>query len=357
MAAVMLSGISKRYGDTAAVLPLDLSVRDGEFLTLLGPSGCGKTTTLRMIAGFVAPSTGHIAVAGDDITGLPPQRRNMGMVFQDYSLFPHLTIADNIAFALVERRVPAAQRAQRVKELLELIRLPHIAGRFPSELSGGQQQRVALARALAHTPRVLLMDEPFGALDAKLRETMQEELRAIQTSLRITTIFVTHDQAEAMRMSDRIAVMNQGRIEQLDAPRTVYDLPRTRFVADFVGKINFVDATVVRRCGDGVEVDSLGLRFALAAANTAAAGDRVTLAIRPERLYLAPVDEVAPADALSIEGAIEHIAFLGNVMHTEVRATDGTRLLVESQPADWTVGARLRVRFRPTDASVLTEAA
>ena len=335
---------------------MDLTVRDGEFLTLLGPSGCGKTTTLRMIAGFVTPSSGRIAVDADDITHLPPQKRNMGMVFQDYSLFPHLTVAENIEFALVERRVPADARASRVKELLELIRLPQIAGRFPSELSGGQQQRVALARALAHTPRLLLMDEPFGALDAKLREVMQEELRSIQTSLKITTIFVTHDQAEAMRMSDRIAVMNQGRIEQLDAPRTVYDLPRTRFVADFVGKINFLDATVLSRDGESIAVESLGVRFALASSTNALPGQRLTLAIRPERL--AVIDGAATeAGTVDVEGAIERIAFLGNVMHTELRGDDGAKLLIESPPGDLRVGTRLRVRFHPADASVLSEAA
>jgi len=339
------------------VLPLDLDVRNGEFLTLLGPSGCGKTTTLRMIAGFVRPSTGHIVVDGDDITDLPPQKRNMGMVFQDYSLFPHLTIADNIAFALVERRVPSAERARRVKELLELTRLPQIAQRFPSELSGGQQQRVALARALAHTPRVLLMDEPFGALDAKLREAMQEELRTIQSSLRITTLFVTHDQSEAMRLSDRIAVMNHGRIEQLDEPRTLYDAPRTRFVADFVGKINFVAASVVGSDSgrDTLAVDALGSRFMVRSSVPALVGQQVTLAIRPERIRLAAAAPAADG-MIEVEALIERVAFLGNVMHTELRAGE-TPLVMESAPGDWSVGARLRVCFQSSDASVLAESA
>jgi putative spermidine/putrescine transport system ATP-binding protein len=352
MSSVQLTGVSKRYGDTIAVQPLDLSVADGEFLTLLGPSGCGKTTTLRMIAGFIAPTTGTIRVDRDDITALPPQKRAMGMVFQDYSLFPHLTVAENIAFALVERKLPAAVRAARVRELLELIRLPQIAERYPAQLSGGQQQRVALARALAHTPRVLLMDEPFGALDAKLREAMQDEVRTIQKKLRITTIFVTHDQSEAMHMSDRIAVMNLGRIEQLDAPRTLYEQPRTRFVADFVGKINFVDGAITRRDG-AIEIEALGVRWSVGGSESGSF-PQATLALRPERIrFLAP-GEVA-ADAIVLEGSVERCSYLGNVMHTIVAVAGGASLLVESAPANHTAGERVRLAVRTTDANLIRE--
>jgi spermidine/putrescine ABC transporter ATP-binding subunit len=354
VSSVRLAGVGKRYGETLAVEPLDLEVANGEFLTLLGPSGCGKTTTLRMIAGFIAPSAGRIRVDDDDITALPPQKRRMGMVFQDYSLFPHLTVEDNIAFGLVERGVAASERRMRVKELLELIRLPQIADRYPVELSGGQQQRVALARAIAHTPRVLLMDEPFGALDAKLREAMQEELRTIQKKLRITTIFVTHDQSEAMHLSDRIAVMNQGRIEQLDPPRRLYEKPRTRFVADFVGKINFVEAVVLGAAGDTIEVEAAGLHFPIRAEMTTPVGARITLAVRPERIRFLARDEDA-AGWVGMNGAVERISYLGNVMHTVVVTAANVRLLVESAPAEHASGEPVRVGFRPADASLIAD--
>ncbi|MBM3613631.1 MAG: ATP-binding cassette domain-containing protein, partial [Alphaproteobacteria bacterium] len=229
MARLTFEGVEKRFGDVVAVARLDLDVAEGSFLTLLGPSGCGKTTTLRMIAGFILPDRGRLLIDDEDVTRVPPQRRGIGMVFQDYALFPHLTVAANIGFGLVERGMAGDAIARRVADLLDLVRLPDIAGRYPSELSGGQQQRVALARAVAHTPRLLLMDEPLGALDLKLREAMQLELRRIQQELRITTVYVTHDQHEAMAMSDRIAVMNRGRIEQLDAPAAIYDSPKTKF--------------------------------------------------------------------------------------------------------------------------------
>jgi spermidine/putrescine ABC transporter ATP-binding subunit len=355
MSSVRLEGVAKRYGDTQAVEPLDLDVANGEFLTLLGPSGCGKTTTLRMIAGFVMPTAGRIRVDDDDITALPPQKRSMGMVFQDYSLFPHLNVEDNIAFALVERRVPAAERRKRVAELLELIRLPQIATRYPAELSGGQQQRVALARAIAHTPRVLLMDEPFGALDAKLREAMQDELRSIQKKLAITTIFVTHDQSEAMHMSDRIAVMNQGKIEQLDPPRPLYEKPRTRFVADFVGKINFVDCVALRCTGETIEVEAANIRFPLRAAVAPVAGSRVTLAVRPERVrFLAPDGDVD--GWVWMDGTLERRAYLGNVMHSIVVTAANVRMLIESEPAERASGDCVRIGFRPCDASLIAEA-
>ena len=356
MSSVLLAGVGKRYGATVAVEPLDLEVANGEFLTLLGPSGCGKTTTLRMIAGFVAPSVGRIRVDEDDITALPPQKRSMGMVFQDYSLFPHLTVEDNIAFGLVERGISAAERRNRVKELLDLIRLPQIADRYPVELSGGQQQRVALARAIAHMPRVLLMDEPFGALDAKLREAMQDELRAIQKELRVTTIFVTHDQSEAMHLSDRIAVMNQGRIEQLDPPRRLYNMPRTRFVADFVGRINFVEALAVGAAGDTIQVEAAGLRFPVRAESTLTAGARVTLAVRPERIRFLSRDDDA-AGWVCMNGTVERGSYLGNLMHTVVVIAGNVRLLVESAPAEHPSGELVRVGFLPSDASLIADTA
>src|SRR5688572_28895365 len=231
---VELQGCTRVYGGVRAVDGLDLSVYEGEFLSLLGPSGCGKTTTLNLIAGFVPPTAGRILVDGEDVTGRPAHLRGLGVVFQSYALFPHLTVRENVAFGLRERRVPAAEIERRVGDALELVRLDRQGRQRPGELSGGMQQRVALARALVYRPRVLLLDEPLAALDRKLREGMRDELRAIQRSVGITTVFVTHDQAEALGLSDRISVMSQGRIEQLGTPRDIYEHPATRFVADFI---------------------------------------------------------------------------------------------------------------------------
>jgi len=232
---VELRGCTRDYGAVRAVDALDLAVHEGEFLALLGPSGCGKTTTLNLIAGFVEPTAGRILIDGEDVTGRPPHLRALGVVFQSYALFPHLSVRENVAFGLRERRVTAAEIERRVAEALELVRLDARGRQRPAELSGGMQQRVALARALVYRPRVLLLDEPLAALDKKLREEMRDELRAIQRSVGITTIFVTHDQAEALGLSDRIAVMSRGRIEQLGTPREIYERPVTRFVADFIG--------------------------------------------------------------------------------------------------------------------------
>src|SRR5918996_1686354 len=278
-AAVELLGVTRRFGDVTAVDALDLAVRDGEFLALLGPSGCGKTTTLNLIAGFVTPTAGRVLIDGEDVSGRPPHLRGLGVVFQSYALFPHLSVRDNVAFGLRERRVPAAEIEQRVGDALELVRLDRAGRQRPGQLSGGLQQRVALARPLVYRPRVLLLDEPLAALDRKLREGMRDELRAIQRSVGITTVFVTHDQAEALGLADRIAVMNRGRIEQLGAPREIYERPATRFVADFIG-----GSTVLR--GQAVAAD----RVVVAASTLQVIGGRalpadgdVELAIRPER--------------------------------------------------------------------------
>ena len=245
MSRVSLSQVTRRFGTVTALHPTNLDIAEDEFLTLLGPSGCRKTTTLRILAVFVPPTAGRVLIGGDDVTRLPPNRRQIGMVFQDYALFPHMTVGENIAFALRERRVGKVV----VAELLALIRLPDVAARYPAQLSGGQQQRVALAHAIAHPPRVLLMDEPLGAPDEKLRETMQVELRRIQQALGITTIFVTHDQDEAMNLSDTIAVMCDGRVVQRGAPREIYQHPMNRFVANFIWQINFLEATLSGRDG------------------------------------------------------------------------------------------------------------
>jgi len=350
---VSLRGISKRYADLLVVDALDLDVRQGEFLTLLGPSGCGKTTTLRIVAGFVEPTHGRVLVGGEDVTALEPRKRRIGMVFQDYALFPHLTIAENIAFGLVERKTPRDRVAARVRELLELIRLGSYGNAMPTELSGGQQQRVALARAIAHPPSVLLMDEPLGALDLKLREHMQIELRRIQQQLGLTTIYVTHDQTEAMTMSDRIAVMNEGKIEQLDSPENIYSRPRTRFVASFVGKVNFLGG-VVRDVGAdqaSVETPTGAVHVSLPCEAT---GTPITLAIRPERLALdSPRAKLNGCNAM--DGRIVGQTFCGNVRQYEVQLCHDLTFLVETRPGDgqWKVGDDVRVTWYREDAVII----
>jgi spermidine/putrescine ABC transporter ATP-binding subunit len=355
VADVSLRRIAKRFGDALVVDGLDLDIRQGEFLTLLGPSGCGKTTTLRMIAGFVRPTSGRVFIGGEDVTDLEPRKRRIGMVFQDYALFPHLTIAENIAFGLVERRTPHERVAPRVAELLDLIRLPDIGERLPSELSGGQQQRVALARSIAYPPRVLLMDEPLGALDLKMREYMQLELRRIQQHLALTVVYVTHDQNEAMTMSDRIAVMNGGRIEQLDAPELVYHRPRTRFVANFVGKVNFVDGAIRRSDGrfGAIETKDGAL---LQAPVRQAVGSRVTLAIRPEHLTLHATDAVVDGWNV-LKGRISARTFYGNVRHYVVELGEHESFVAETRPTDsrWSVGDEVSIAWRPDDSVVVAE--
>ncbi len=333
MSSVRFEEVVKKYGDLTALESLNFDIGAGEFMTLLGPSGCGKTTTLRLIAGFITPTNGQIFLGDMEITHLAPQDRNVGMVFQDYSLFPHMTIAENIAFGLKERRVDKATTAARVQELLELIELPDVAERHPAQLSGGQQQRVAVARAVAYAPRVLLMDEPLGALDLKLRESMQIELRRIQQELGITAVYVTHDQSEAMNMSDRIAVMNHGVLEQVGTAEEIYDRPRTKFVAGFVGQINFLESRIVEINGDAAVVDACGTRFATHGRGPFTVGATATVAIRPERLTLRPPG-TEDNDGARIDGAVEAITFAGNLVRTTVRAGDGTSLIVESRPGE-----------------------
>jgi len=355
MANVTLQEVVKRYGDVVALQKTDLEIREGEFLTLLGPSGCGKTTTLRLIAGFVEPSEGCILLGEEDVTRLPPQHRQIGMVFQDYALFPHMTIADNIAFGLVERGYGKQQTRERVAELLSLIRLPDVGERYPSEVSGGQQQRIAVARAVAYPPRVLLMDEPLGALDLKLREAMQEELRRIQQELGITTVYVTHDQTEAMNMSDRIVVMNLGRIEQIGSAEQVYTRPATRFVADFVGKINLLDGTVAGSDGGFASIGTLGITLRAPIPETGLPSGTVTLAVRPEHMTLRGPDDWGDGiDSLS--GSIVGRTFAGNLIRVTVAVDAGPEMVVEARPheADGAPGDRVRIGWNPQDAILLT---
>ena len=356
MSGVFLSAVTKKYGDVTALHALDLEIREGEFLTLLGPSGCGKTTTLRLVAGFIQPTSGAIYLGDDDITAVAPQHRKIGMVFQDYALFPHMTVRENIAFGLEERRYEKRRIPERVDELLDLIRLPDMGDRYPSEVSGGQQQRIAVARAVAFPPRVLLMDEPLGALDLKLREAMQIEVRRIQRELSITTVYVTHDQTEAMNMSDRIAVMNQGVIEQLGTAEEIYNRPASRFVADFVGQINLLAGRVVGEDGEWVVADAAGARVRAAKHGSVPRGTEISLGIRPELFEAMPGDVVPAAGLNTLDGRIAGRTFAGNLLHVYVDIGDGTRLVLEGRPQDplGEDGARIRLAWRPDDTIVLT---
>jgi spermidine/putrescine transport system ATP-binding protein len=356
MASVVLQEISKRFGAVTAVDGVDLEVREGEFVTLLGPSGCGKTTTLRLIAGFTSPSSGRIRIGGEEVTNLPPRRRNIGMVFQDYALFPHLSAGENIAFGLRERGVARGKILTRVHELLELVRLAGVERRFPSQLSGGQQQRVALARALAYAPRVLLMDEPLGALDLKLRQAMQMELHRIQRELRITTIYVTHDQEEAMSLSDRIAVMADGRLLQVANPEELYARPATPFVAEFVGKTNLLVGTVRRVEGRQCTVEIPGGKLIMAQAEEQFhEGQGVKLALRPESLRMSLTEEGIPGNRIA--GIVEQKRFLGNLSHYFVRTAKGHVLMVEAPAGNEgaRVGDTLWIHWNPEDCRLFPQ--
>src|SRR6187200_2512647 len=314
MSRIRFDGVSKAYGETVALDGFDLDVGEGEFLALLGPSGCGKTTALRLLTGFLSPTAGRILVDEQDVSTLPPHKRNAGMVFQDYALFPHMTVEDNIAFGLHERGQKGAATEKRVGELLDLVRLSGMGGRYPGELSGGQQQRVALARALAFGPSVLLMDEPFGALDLKLREAMQGELVQIQRQLGITTIFVTHDQVEAMAVADRIAVIRRGRIAQLGTPEEVYERPANSFVAQFVGRINLFAARITDLADDTTVLDANGARLTAARAPWMEKGMDVDAAVRPEWLSLAEPGRKASAAENVAVGTVAASRFAGSTL-------------------------------------------
>ncbi len=311
MAEVRIENVTKAYGETLAVDDVSLTVASGEFVTLLGPSGCGKTTTLRVVAGLVEGSRGRIAIAGRDVTGVPTHKRNVGMAFQSHALFPHMTVADNVAFGLKMRGMAGADRRGRVAEALGMVQLSGFDGRYPAQLSGGQQQRVALARALVINPDVLLLDEPFGALDRKLRETMQEELRDLTRRIGITAMFVTHDQEEALILSDRIAVMNAGKIEQVGSPSDVFEKPATRFVADFMGFANLLPANVASTDGRQVALDAGGLSLSAdTEGDTFAPGTTVEAAIRAERIVVTPGDGVAGPNAA--RGRVHSAIYQGN---------------------------------------------
>jgi putative spermidine/putrescine transport system ATP-binding protein len=312
VAFLVLSGVEKRFGATIAVEAFNLAAERGEFVSFLGPSGCGKTTTLRMIAGFEQPTAGAITVDGKDITNVPPNRRHIGMVFQSYALFPNMTVADNVGFGLKVRKRAGDQITKRVAELLELINLPDKGDRFPWQLSGGQQQRVALARALAFEPEVLLLDEPLSALDAKIRVALRLEIRQIQRQLGITTVYVTHDQEEALSLSDRVVVMSEGRMEQVGTPFEIYNFPATPFVASFVGQLNLLPATVVDPTAGTVTVG--GQTIHVKRPFGGSAGQAVNVALRPEMASLG-----GAGGENRLRGEVVDVSFLGAIVRMRVR--------------------------------------
>ena len=341
-----IARLDKHYGPNHVVRDFDLAVDKGEFVSFLGPSGCGKTTTLRMVAGFEIPDSGSIRIDGRDVVALKPNQRNIGMVFQAYALFPNMTVAQNVAFGLRIARTPRADSDRRVAEMLAMIGLPDLGARYPFQLSGGQQQRVALARALAPRPKVLLLDEPLSALDAKIRISLRDEIRAIQKELGITTIYVTHDQEEALSMSDRIVVMNGGVAEQVGDPFTIYNRPATPFVATFVGTLNGLRARVVDPATGTIEIE--GQSVVLGRPFAAAAGTEVGLSVRPEALAL-------DGGGASLRGRVEDVSFHGAVVRLKL-SVGGQRLALDSfstaafrPPA---VGDTVTVGFDPADALV-----
>jgi spermidine/putrescine transport system ATP-binding protein len=339
--AVRLVDVVKKFGDAAAVDHIDLEVRDGEFFSLLGPSGCGKTTTLRMIGGFEQPTSGLIELQGRDVTWLPPYRRNVNTVFQNYALFPHLTIYENVAFGLRRQGVKDSEIKSRVTEMLTLVELPGYEKRKPTQISGGQAQRVALARALINRPAVLLLDEPLGALDLKLRKQMQVELKRIQQEVGITFIYVTHDQEEAMTMSDRIAVMNRGHYEQLGDPESLYERPRTRFVAGFLGISNLLPATV-SGSADGYALAALDDKTKVRVPSSMAEGETsIEVGVRPEKIRLHKTDAEVPAGLNHLEGTVVDASYLGVSTSYVIMSPSGARLTVYEQNVERTVHGSL----------------
>jgi spermidine/putrescine transport system ATP-binding protein len=360
---VRLVGVTKRFGDFVAVDSIDLEVRDGEFFSLLGPSGCGKTTTLRMIGGFEEPTSGLIELSGQDVTWLPPYKRNVNTVFQNYALFPHLTIAENIAFGLRRRGVHSNEVRKRVGEALDLVQLQGYESRKPSQISGGQAQRVALARALINRPGVLLLDEPLGALDLKLRKQMQVELKRIQQEVGITFIYVTHDQEEAMTMSDRIAVMNRGRYEQLAEPEVLYERPATTFVAGFLGVSNLLPAKL-DSTADGYAVLRLpdGSPVRAPQALVERQDGPVALGVRPEKIRLRARTDEVPAGMNRLEGVVAVASYIGVSTQYIVELRDQRRVTVFEQNVEratkaelWAAGEEVVLTWTPDHSFVVPE--
>jgi len=350
---VELDGVSVAFGDVTALQNVSLSVEEGEFFTLVGPSGCGKTTTLRAIAGFESPDAGTVRIGGRDVTGVPPEERDIGIVFQSYALFPHMTVRENVGYGLRFRDPPrGVSTRERVEELLELVDMTGMDDRDPTELSGGQQQRVSLARALAPGPDVLLLDEPLSALDARLRQRLRVTVRGIQRELGITTVYVTHDQAEALAVSDRVGVMHDGRVEQVGTPEAVYREPESRFVAEFVGDNNLLDGEVTatdppRATVEGVEVD-----LPPGASGRVTVGERVTLSVRPEAISVLPdIADSAEGRRMTLEATVESVEFLGEAYRLHC-TWQGQELLVRSDERE-SPGSTVTLGFDPADARIV----
>jgi len=349
--AVELTGVTKRFGQVVAVDGVNLEIGEGEFFSLLGPSGCGKTTTLRMIAGLEFPTEGSVRIYGEEMGLRPPNKRPVNTVFQSYALFPHMTVFKNVAFGLEMQNVPKAEIAERVKTAVELVRLAGMEQRRPAQLSGGQQQRVALARALVNQPRVLLLDEPLGALDLKLRQAMQVELKELQQRLGIAFVYVTHDQEEALTMSDRIGVMHQGKLLQVGTPEEIYEHPRTRFIADFIGETNFVPVTVA---GDG-EVRLPGGEVVRAVTHSPA-GTEVSLALRPEKVSLYRESETVPPGLNCLSGVVKLRIYVGAALYYHVDVGSATiRSRQENSPgmAQLAEGDQVCVAWDPASGDAL----
>ena len=355
-----IEGVSKRFGSVVAVDDVSLDIAQGEFFALLGPSGCGKTTLLRILAGFETPNAGALLLDGMDLAALPPYRRPVNMMFQSYALFPHMTVAGNVAFGLRQDRVPRAEIAARVEEVLALVELSALTRRKPHQLSGGQRQRVALARSLVKRPKLLLLDEPLAALDKKLREQTQFELMEIQQRVGITFVIVTHDQDEAMTVADRIAVMDRGRIAQVDTPSAIYEAPRSRYVAEFIGDVNIFEGHAKALNGGDIVVDQTDAPAGLAAtarADGPASGESVLLAVRPEKIEIAP-SPPPPGTANAMAGEVTEIAYLGSVSTYRVRLDSG-KMVVSTQTnrlrhGGTAIGRGARVHLSwPVEASIL----
>ncbi len=352
--AVGIHGVTKRFGDVVAVDNIDLEIPDGEFFSLLGPSGCGKTTTLRMVAGLEFPTEGSIKIFNEEMALRPPNKRPINTVFQSYALFPHMTISDNIAFGLQMRGVDKAEITQKVNEAIDLVRLGGMGNRRPKQLSGGQQQRVALARALVNRPKVLLLDEPLGALDLKLRQAMQLELKDIQREVGITFVYVTHDQEEALTMSDRIGIMNEGKLLQIGASEDIYENPNSRFVAGFIGETNFVAGTVAEegavRLSNGVVVK---------ARTFSTARSEVTVTLRPEKIHLHLTPDTARPGYNTVPGTIARRIYYGESLYYEIDIGTGDLIdaRVENVPsqARYDAGDQIVIAFHPEAAEALTE--
>lgn len=358
--AVELQKVTKRFGSFTAVDTVSLQIQEGEFFSLLGPSGCGKTTNLRMIAGFELPTSGEIYLHGQPVGQLPPFKRNVNTVFQNYALFPHLSIEKNIAFGLEMKGVAQPEIDKRVVEALEMVRLPNVGKRYPHQLSGGQKQRVALARALINRPQVLLLDEPLGALDLKLRKAMQLELKALQRQLGLTFIFVTHDQEEALVMSDRIGVMSEGHLLQVGAPQEIYEQPTSRFVADFIGETNFLNGKITSHSPEGATVE-VGPKLLIKAAAPAGVsnGQAITLAIRPEKIHLHQSAETTTKHDNFFTGRVHEVVFIGT--DTRLAVEIGPQVILEirhqninNRADEFQVGQPIAISWQTSSARVLT---